>query len=51
MKKTLNKKIMVWGVFIALLLITTMTSCSHYIVDKSQGGCGVWYPKKFAGGR
>ena len=32
--------------FIAVVVVvTTFTSCSRYIVDKSMGGCGVWYPK------
>jgi hypothetical protein len=48
MKSTLNKKLMTWGVFIALLLMTSLTSCSRYIVDRSSGGaCGVWFPKIF----
>lgn len=52
MKKTLNKKLMVWGVFIALLLMTSLTSCSRYVREGTYGGgCGVWYPKKFGGGR
>ena len=32
--------------FIAIVVtVTTFTSCSRYIVDKSMGGCGVWYPR------
>ena len=32
--------------FIAIVVVaTTFTSCSRYIVDNSMGGCGVWYPK------
>ena len=44
------KKRMTFFVLIAIAM-TTFTSCNRYVVDKSMGGCGVWYPKKFCGNK
>jgi hypothetical protein len=45
------KKKMMFFILVAVVA-TTFTSCNRYVVDRSMGGaCGVWYPKKFCGGK
>ena len=42
----MNKVLSVIGtVLIVVMAVAMLTSCNRYVVDRSMGGCGVWYPK------
>ena len=41
-------RLAVYVIIASVLASLLLTSCSRYVIDRSQGGgCGVWYPKKF----
>ena len=48
--ETLLKGIIIGMLF--CMVVYTLTSCSRkYVIEGPKGSCGVWYPKKFGGGR
>lgn len=46
MKKSATR-LAVYVIIASILASLFLTSCTRYIVERTGGGCGVWYPRVF----